>query len=55
MTVSQAQLASFKEVYQKQYGETLSDSEAYEMASNLLGLYITIYIESPDINDDDMS
>ncbi len=52
MAISQAQLASFKEVYQEQYGQTITDAEAYEMASNLLGLYIAIYITPPDRNDD---
>lgn len=55
MTISQAQLASFKKVYQQQYGKSLSDDEAYEMASNLLGLYLTVYIHDHQEKEDDKS
>lgn len=53
MTISQAQLASFKEIYRQQYGRNLDEAEAYEIASNLLSLYFTIYVDTPDVNDDD--
>ena len=55
MTISQAQLASFKEVYLQQYGKSLSDDDAYEMASNLLGLYLTVYIHDHQEKEDDKS
>lgn len=53
MTISQAQLASFKEIYRQEYGRTLTDDEAYEMATNLLGLYLTVYIYDNAENEDD--
>lgn len=55
MSISKAQLASFKEIYHKEYGEELNDAEAYEMACNLLGLYEAVYLFSSKINDDDKS
>lgn len=38
MEISQKYLDEFKELYQKKEGREISDSEAYEAASNLIGL-----------------
>lgn len=37
MEISQKAVDEFKEIYRKKEGKELSDSEAYEAASNLLG------------------
>lgn len=52
MTISQAQLALFKEIYKQHYGRNLDDAEAFEIASNLLGLYFTVYVDTTEENDD---
>ena len=39
----------FKEIYLKRYGVNLSESEATEIAHNLLNLYRNLYVEEPNM------
>lgn len=43
MNLTPAQLADFKERYKQEYGREIDDEKAYEIASNLLGLYQAVY------------
>src|SRR3989344_7091125 len=43
MDISKEHLAEFKEIWRKEYGKELTDSETYEYASNLLGLFKVLY------------
>jgi hypothetical protein len=39
MQLSQEALEAFKQIYQEEFGETLSDAEAQEMGERLLRLF----------------
>ena len=41
--IPKAALAEFKAIYKAEYGEDISDEEALELATNLLGLFKCIY------------
>lgn len=49
MTVTPAQISSFKALYAKEYGRELDDRKAQELAKNLLGLYRVVYAKIPPI------
>lgn len=44
MYITPTRLADFKKRYKRQYGREIDDEKAYEMASNLVGLYRTVYL-----------
>jgi len=44
MHITPARLADFKERYKQHYGREIDDEKAYEMASNLIGLYRAVYL-----------
>lgn len=44
MYITPARLADFKERYKQEYGREIDDEKAYEMASNLIGLYRAVYL-----------
>lgn len=46
MQISDESLLKFIQIYEKEYGETISREEAHEMASRLLGLYTHILFET---------
>jgi hypothetical protein len=41
--LSEQAISEFKEIYQKEFGEELSDDEARRKAENLFGLFKVIY------------
>jgi hypothetical protein len=47
MELSQKAVEEFKEIYQKEFGKKLSDSEAQELAENLISLFKIIYRPIP--------
>ena len=47
MELSKKAIDEYKEIYQREYGKTLTDQEAYEQASNLLRLFKVIYRPLP--------
>lgn len=42
--VSRASLAKFKQIYFQEYGIKLDEQSAYELASNLVNLYRSVYL-----------
>jgi len=48
--VSVESLQKFKNIYERQYGVLLSDSEALSLANNLLNLYRAVYINKNNIS-----
>lgn len=44
MYITPARLADFKARYKQEYGREIDDEKAYEMASNLIGLYRAVYL-----------
>lgn len=46
MTLSDGAISSFKEIYAKQFGEHLMDSEAEQKALSMLRLFRLVYSES---------
>lgn len=56
MYVTPARLADFKERYKQQYGREIDDEKAYEMASNLIGLYRAVLLtDNKKTNDESQS
>lgn len=47
MEISQKALEEFKEIWKRQFGEEISDKDAYEEASCLLRLFKVIYRPLP--------
>lgn len=47
MELSKKAIEEYKEIYQEEFGETLTDQETYEQASNLLRLFKVIYRPLP--------
>jgi len=45
-------IAEFKVLYQKRYGVTLSDNDAFEKAASLLRLYKTVLNPTMKMNQD---
>jgi hypothetical protein len=43
MSLSKESIEKFKEIFKKEYGKELSDQEAYESATNLMGLAEVLY------------
>ena len=43
MSLSKESIEEFKKIYKEKYGKELNDQEAYESASNLLGLFDALY------------
>lgn len=43
MEISKERLEEFKKIFKKEYGKELTDEEAYEYASNLLGLFKVLF------------
>ena len=43
MSLSKESIKEFKKIYKEKYGKELNDQEAYESASNLLGLFDALY------------
>ncbi len=43
MSLSKKAIEEFKEIFKKNYGKELTDAEAYESASNLVGFYDALY------------
>jgi len=52
MELSKKAIEEYKEIYQREYGKTLTDQEAYEQASNLLRLFKVIYRSLPSEKED---
>lgn len=48
--VSKQALQKFKEIYLKEFGEELTDAEAFELGNNLLNLYRAVYLPNLNIN-----
>lgn len=46
--LSQRAISEFKEIYQKEFGEEITDEEAQKMGSNLLRLY-KLLLDSPPV------
>lgn len=56
MYITPARLADFKERYKQEYGREIDDEKAYEMASNLIGLYRAVYLTNNlETNDESQS
>lgn len=53
MYITPARLADFKERYKQEYGREIDDEKAYEMASNLIGLYRAVYLSSSEETNDE--
>jgi hypothetical protein len=53
MYITPTRLADFKERYKKQYGREIDDEKAYEMASNLVGLYRAVYLPADQKTKDE--
>ena len=51
MAIPQKDLNEFKRIYQKEYGENLTDKEAQRIASNLISLFEIICQPLPRKND----
>jgi len=47
MQLSKKAIEEFNEIYKKEFGEEISDQEAYEEASNLIKLFKIIYRPIP--------
>ena len=45
--ISKEDLQEFKQIYLEEYGETISDTEALRLATNLLNLFKVIYRTPP--------
>ena len=45
--LSKEAIKEFKEIYKKEFGEEISDREAYDKASNLLRLFEAVYKPIP--------
>jgi len=43
MQISEEQIEEFKKIYKKEYNKDLTDQEAYEYASSLIGLFDVLY------------
>lgn len=43
----------FKAIYKKEFGEEISDSEAYEKGLRLIQLIKAVYSPMPEIQEDD--
>ena len=45
-----ASLEKFKQIYQQVYGIRLKEQEAYDLATNLVNLYRTVYLDESHKN-----
>jgi flagellin-specific chaperone FliS len=52
MRLSKEAIEEFKEIYEREFGKTITDEEAQEMGQNLISLFKIIYREIPLDNDD---
>jgi len=43
MKLTKKTIEEYKEIYQRKFGETLTDKEAYEQASNLIRIFYIIF------------
>ncbi len=53
MEISQKALKEFKEIWRKQFGEEISDKDAYEEATCLLRLFQVVYRPLPPKNKEE--
>jgi len=53
MQLSQKAIEEYKEIYKMEFGEEITDQEAYEQASNLLRLFQVIYRPLPEKKESD--
>jgi hypothetical protein len=53
MRLSKEAIEEFKEIYEKEFGKSISDEEAQEMGRNLLSLFKIIYRPIPPYDDSD--
>ena len=49
--ISKESLEEFKKIYKKEFGEEISDQEAFERATNLLNLYRILYKPDREIKE----
>jgi len=47
MRLSKEAIEEFKEIYQREFGETISDEKAQELGQNLISLFKIIYRPIP--------
>lgn len=47
MALSKKEIDEFKEIYAKEFGETISDEKAQELGENLIALFGVIYRPIP--------
>ena len=47
MRLSKRAIKEFKEIYEKEFGETISDQKAQELGQNLISLFKIIYRPIP--------
>ena len=45
MMLTRQAVEEFQEIYRRRYGVSLSEADALEMASGLLNLYRSVYVE----------
>jgi len=50
MSLSKKAIDEFKEIYEKEFGEKISDAQAEEMGENLIRLFEIIYRSLPNLN-----
>ena len=53
MSLSKKAIDEFKEIYEKEFGEKISDAQAREMGENLINLFRIIYRFLPEPGTED--
>jgi len=48
MQIADAQLQEFKRLYKQEFGDTLSDADAQQLASDVITLYMLLAEAPPD-------